>query len=283
MGASLRVGVVQMRSSADKAANLELAERLVGLAASRGAEIVVLPEKWNAIGSADVFRGNAETLATGETPRAMADWARRLGVGIIGGSISERRVGSDRLANTCLVFSPEGEVLAVYRKIHAFDVEVGGRRYRESDTDDPGGEIVSCELCGWRTGLSICYDVRFPELYRILALRGCRVVAVPADFTFFTGKDHWELLLRARAVENQYFVAAAAQWGARDEGTVAFGRSMIVDPWGVILAQAPDEDCAFVAELDTAAVERVRAALPSLQNRRPDAYEWQCEVSDSLR
>lgn len=262
-----------MSSSTSKSYNLEQAEQLVSKASSRGADIVVLPERWNALGSADVFHANAESLAGGESVDAMSRWAKNYGIALVGGSISERRPDSERLANTCLVFSAEGEVVATYRKLHPFDVDVGGRRYRESDTDEPGNEIVSCELSGWRLGLSICYDLRFPELYRLHALQGCQLVSVPADFTLHTGKDHWELLLRARAVENQYFVAAAAQWGRRPDGHEAFGRSMIIDPWGVVLTQATDEIGVIVADVEPTAFRRIRSAIPCLDNRRADVYE----------
>ena len=169
---------------------------------------------------------------------------------------------------------PDGQIVTTYRKIHLFDADVGTTSYRESDTNDPGDAIVTCEVGSWTMGLSVCYDLRFPELYRILALLGCDFVTVPADFTLHTGKDHWEVLVRARAIENQYFVVAAAQWGYRDDGKAAFGHSMIVDPWGVMLAQAPDGDCAIVAALSADSIRRTRAAVPSLRNRRSATYMW---------
>jgi predicted amidohydrolase len=213
MGDRLRVACVQMRSTDVKADNLELAERLVARAAATGADVVLLPEKWNAIGSADVFRANAERLDGGETVVAMTDWARRHGITLVGGSITEAREGRERLSNTCVVLDPQGEIAAVYRKIHMFDVDVGGHAYRESEAEEPGEEVVACELEGWRVGLTICYDLRFPELYRILAVEGAELFTVPAAFTLYTGKDHWELLLRARAVENGCYVVAANAWG----------------------------------------------------------------------
>jgi deaminated glutathione amidase len=278
MADRLRVACVQLNSGADKAANLEKAERLVAQAAATGADLVVLPEKWNAIGSADTLRANAEPLEGGESVEAMAEWARRHGVTLVGGSITEIREGREKLSNTCVVFDPSGETAAVYRKIHMFDVEVGGHVYRESEAEEPGDETLVCEGEGWKVGLSVCYDLRFPELYRILALDGAELVTVPAAFTLYTGKDHWELLLRARAVENQCYVAAANEWGTHEGGKASYGRSMIVDPWGVILAQAPDEDAVIAAELDRAHLERIRAALPSLANRQPTAYRWPAAV-----
>ncbi len=190
-------------------------EPLVARAAATGADLVVLPEKWNGLGSHEILLDVAEPLEGGETVEAMSRWARTHGITLVGGSIAERRDGREKLGNTCVVFDPEGEVAAVYRKIHMFDVEVGGVVYRESDSEDPGEVTVSCEVEGWHLGLTVCYDLRFPELYRILAVDGAELVTVPAAFTLYTGKDHWELLLRARAVENQCYVAAANQWGRR--------------------------------------------------------------------
>ena len=278
MSDRLRVACVQLNSSGVKADNIEKAERLVARAAATGADIVLLPEKWNALGSADILRANAEPLEGGETVEAMSRWAREHGITLVGGSITERREGREKLSNTCLVFDPTGDVVGVYRKIHMFDVEVGGHVYRESEAEEPGEETLVCEAEGWRLGLSVCYDLRFPELYRILALEGAELVTVPAAFTLYTGKDHWELLLRARAVENQCYVVAANEWGEHAGGKASYGRSVIVDPWGVVLAQAPDEDTVIAAELDRAHLERVRRSLPSLANRQPSAYRWPTAV-----
>ena len=274
----LRVACVQLNSGIDKGANLERAERLVARAAATGADVVLLPEKWNAIGSADTLRANAEPLDGGETVDAMSGWARQHGITLVGGSITERREGREKLSNTCLVFETSGEVAAVYRKIHMFDVEVGGQVYRESEAEEPGEETLVADVEGWRVGLTVCYDLRFPELYRILALDGAELITVPAAFTMYTGKDHWELLLRARAVENQCYVAAANEWGTHEGGKASYGRSMIVDPWGLILAQAGDEDTVITAELDRAHLERIRRDLPSLANRQPTAYRWPAGV-----
>lgn len=274
----LRVACVQLNAGPDKAANLERAERLVAQAAATGADLVVLPEKWNAWGEPDVLRAAAEPLEGGETVAALASWAARHGVTVVGGSFTERREGRERLSNTCVVVDPQGEIAAVYRKIHMFDVDVGGQVYRESETEEPGEEIAACDVEGWRVGLTTCYDVRFPELYRILALDGAELVTLPAAFTLFTGKDHWELLVRARAVENQLYVAAANQWGPHGGGRASYGRSMLVDPWGVVLAVAPDEDTVVAAELDRARLRRIRESLPSLANRRPAAYRWPAPV-----
>jgi deaminated glutathione amidase len=278
MASPLRVACVQLNARAPKPDLIERAEQLVARAASTGADLVLLPEKWTGIGPPEVIRSVAESLDDGEATRAMQGWARAHGITLVGGSIVERREDREKLSNTCVVFDPEGEIVAVYRKIHMFDVEVGGHVYRESETEEPGDRPAAIEVEDWKVGLTICYDLRFPELYRILALEGCEAVTVPAAFTLYTGKDHWELLLRARAVENQCYVAAANQWGSFADGKAAYGRSSIVDPWGVVLAQAPDGDTVISAELDRARLEEVRRSLPALANRQSAAYQWPAEV-----
>jgi deaminated glutathione amidase len=270
----IRVACVQLTSRADKAANLEKAERLVAKAAAGGADIALLPEKWNAIGGVDTLHEAAETIEDGESVAAMRRWASGHGITLVGGSITERREGREKLSNTSLVFDPEGELVAVYRKIHLFDVDVGGHSYRESEAEEPGEEPVVARLEGWPIGLTVCYDLRFPELYRILALEGAELVTVPAHFTLYTGKDHWHVLLRARAIENQNYVAAAAQIGETIPGKPSYGRSLIADPWGTVVAQAPDEETVISAELDRERLLEVRRTLPSLANRQADAYRW---------
>jgi deaminated glutathione amidase len=274
----VRVAAVQLNSTADPSANLASAERLTRAAAADGAKLIVLPEKWTAIGSDEQQAAAAQTL-DGEALAWARQIARELQVDLVAGSVLERLEGHDKLANTSVHVDPSGELRAVYRKLHMFDVEVGGRSYRESDIEEPGDEIVTSELDGGvGLGLTICYDLRFPELYRILAVRGARVIAVPAAFTLTTTRDHWEVLLRARAIENQAFVVAANQVGAHPGGHRSGGRSMIIDPWGLILAQAPDRETYVVAELDLERQLEIRAELPSLANRRPAAYRWPAEV-----
>jgi deaminated glutathione amidase len=274
----LRVAAVQLNSTADSAANLATADRLTRAAAADGARLIVLPEKWTAIGSDEELHAAAETLEGPAIGWARA-LARELEVDLIAGSIVERVAGQEKLANTSVHVDPRGELRAVYRKIHMFDVEVAGRTYRESDVEEPGQEIVVSEAAdGVELGLSICYDLRFPELYRILAVRGARVIAVPAAFTLATTRDHWDTLLRARAIENQAFVIAANQFGAHPGGQRSGGRSMIVDPWGIVMAQAPDGEGHIIAELDLERQQQIRAKLPSLANRRSEAYRWPEEV-----
>jgi predicted amidohydrolase len=274
----VRAAAVQLNSTADKDRNLELAERLTRAAAHDGAELVVLPEKFNLLGDpADLAEG-AETLA-GPTIAWASSIARELGIDLVAGSIVELREGREKLANTSVHLGPDGEVKAAYRKIHMFDVEVGGQVYRESDSEDPGEEIVLSETGGGLPlGLSVCYDLRFPELFRILAVKGARIITLPAAFTKITGRAHWEVLIRARAIENQAFMVAADQVGRHPPDKESFGGSMIVDPWGEVLARAPDEGCFVAADLDLARQDEVREKLPSLANRMPATYRWPQEV-----
>ena len=272
MSDALRAAAIQLNSRADFDANLAAADRLTRAAAADGAALVVLPEKWSVLGTGDELRAGAQPL-----DGAAIAWARgvalELGIDLVAGSISER--GAERLANTSVHVGPDGEVRSVYRKIHMFDVTVDGIDYRESEHEAPGDEIVVSRTAGGvELGMTVCYDVRFPELYRILALRGARVLVVPAAFTLATTRDHWEVLLRARAIESQAFVIAANQIGENAPGRRSGGRSMIVDPWGVVLAQAPDRVAHIVADLDLDRLAAIRAELPSLANRRPQAYVW---------
>jgi predicted amidohydrolase len=267
----VRVAAVQMNSNGDKVRNLERAERLVRAAAADGAELVALPEKWNLLAAGERLAAGAEAL-DGPSLAAARSWARELGIHLLAGSIAERAGDGEKAFNTSVLIGPEGNDLAVYRKIHMFDVEAGGVAYRESEHEQPGEEIVSAEVDGVELGLTVCYDLRFPELYRILAVRGARLIAVPSAFTAATGRDHWEVLLRARAIEDQVFVIAPNQVGEAPPHYSSYGHSAIVDPWGVVLAEAPDGECFVAADLDLAAQERVREQLPSLANRRERAY-----------
>lgn len=269
----MRVAAVQLNSTAEKARNLTAAEALVRAAAADGAELVALPEKWNLLAPGEELVDGAEPL-DGASLTAARGWARTLGIHLLAGSISERVGDGGKPFNTSVMIGPDGEDLALYRKIHMFDVDAGGVSYRESAHEQPGEEIVTAPVAGLVAGLTICYDLRFPELHRILAVRGARLITVPAAFTTATGRDHWEVLLRARAIENAVFVLAAGQVGKAPPHFDCYGRSAIVDPWGVVLATAPDEECFIAADLDLVAQERVREALPALANRRPEAYAW---------
>jgi deaminated glutathione amidase len=267
----IRVAAVQLTTSADRERNIEVAGALVARAAESGARLVALPEKWHYIHDPDHMAQGAEPL-DGPSVQAARGWARTWGVAVLAGSVVERVDGGDRAYNTSLLIQPDGSVTARYRKLHLFDVEVGGVVYRESAAALAGEEVVTGEALGRTIGLSVCYDLRFPELYRRLAVGGAEIITVPSAFTAATGKDHWEPLLRARAIENQAFVIAPNQIGTHANRTSSYGRSMIVDPWGVILAQAPDEETVIVADLDFALLDRVRAHLPALRHRRPEVY-----------
>jgi predicted amidohydrolase len=334
----LKAAAIQLNSTADKAANIAAADRLTRAAAAAGAELIVLPEKWTAIGRDDDLRAAAEELGgrvagsgageaasvdaqaagsgageaalagvraagSGAGEAALAgvraagsgageavsvdaqaagsalSWAcaiaRELRIDLVAGSITERVPGREKLANTSVHVDPRGAIRAVYRKMHMFDVEIEGRTYRESDLEAAGDEIVLSQTAhGVELGMAICYDVRFPELFRILAIEGARVIALPAAFTLPTTRDHWEILVRARAIENQTFVIAANQVGSHPGGHHSGGRSMIVDPWGTVLAAAEDGEGHILAELDLERQREIRAQLPALANRRPSAYRW---------
>ena len=275
----MRAAAVQLESTDDKDRNLETADRLTRAAAADGATLVVLPERLDIRGDAADYAAGAEPL-DGRPVSWAREVARELGIDLVAGSVAERREGRERVANTSVHVGPDGEIEAVYRKIHMFDVEVAGVEYRESEHSEPADEIVVSQTAqGLGLGLTICYDLRFPELYRILALRGARVVAVPAAFTRVTGEAHWEILLRARAIENQVFVIAPGQGRLPGPDRDSYGNSMIVDPWGDVLARAGGEGACFVAaDLDLARQDEVREKLPSLANRVAAAYRWPEEV-----
>jgi deaminated glutathione amidase len=269
---------VQLTSTADRDRNLATADRLTRQAAKAGARLVLLPEKWAVLGTPEETAAGAESFDGRAIEWAKAT-ARELGIDLVAGSIAERVPGQPKNSNTSVHVGPDGEVRAVYRKMHMFDVEVGGRTYRESDHEQPGDEIVLTATSeGAQLGLTVCYDLRFPELFRILAVRGARILTVPAAFTLATTREHWEVLLRARAIEDQCFVVAANQIGEHAPGIRSGGRSMIVDPWGIVLAQAPDAETFIIADLDFARQDEIRRRVPSLANRRPHAYSWPMEV-----
>ena len=270
MGDTDWAAAVQMTSGEDKERNLETAERLVREAAERGAWLVALPELFNCLGRKEPVIRAAEPVP-GPTSGRMSDLARRLRITLLAGSLCERAEGRDRVYNTSLLFDESGTLLARYRKIHLFDVDLPGRvSYRESSWMAPGRDVVSADTGHGRLGLSICYDLRFPELYRQLVRRGCRILMVPSAFSLPTGRDHWEVLLRSRAIENQAYVIAPNQCGQHTPGFATCGRSTIIDPWGVTLAVAPDGEGVVLARLDARRQETIRRELPALSHRRLD-------------
>lgn len=268
----MRAAAGQMAVTDDKDRNLETADRLVADAARQGARLVVLPELFNLLGNTATLRAGAETLE-GPTLTWAAETARRHDLWLVAGSITELIEGNDRTYNTSCVLSPDGTRIATYRKIHLFDNDIEGAAYRESASVAPGDEIVSVVLDDEvNLGLSVCYDLRFPELFRALAVRGVHVVALPSAFMARTGVDHWEPLLRARAIENQVYVIAPDQIGSVTPALPLHGHSMIIDPWGTSVAAASDRECVVVADLDLEGLADIRTRLPSLANRRPDVY-----------
>ncbi|HVT09493.1 MAG TPA: carbon-nitrogen hydrolase family protein [Polyangia bacterium] len=275
----LVVAAVQMSSTDDVANNLRRAGELVRQAAGAGATLIGLPENFAYLGNDNDHRlALAEAVpapgvagpTAGPILTAMQELARGTGAWLLLGGFPERGDGK-RIRNTGILVDPQGAVAAVYRKIHLFDVDVpGGRRFRESESIEAGGDVVVAETPWGGLGLSICYDLRFPELYRTLALRGARVIAVPSAFTLQTGKDHWHVLLRARAIENQVFVIAPAQFGAHGPNRASYGHALVVDPWGAVIAECGDHEGFALGRLNFAYQDQVRAALPCLSHRRLD-------------
>jgi predicted amidohydrolase len=260
--------VVQMTSTAEVERNLKAAETLVEQAAARGASFIGLPENFAFLRSEGQPVPEPQDL-DGTWVRRMAALARRLGVTLLLGSLPERVPGDTRVRNTSVLLGPGGETLAVYRKIHLFDIDLPGMEHlKESKSVVPGEELVVASTAFGPVGLSICYDMRFPELYRELGRRGARVLCVPSAFTERTGKAHWEVLLRARAIENLAYVFAPAQVGHHGGGRASHGQAMIVDPWGTVLAQVPDGEGIALAELDFERLERLRRELPALSHAR---------------
>src|SRR5258705_2338424 len=276
----MRAAAVQLHSNEDKERNLAAGDELARAAASDGAQLVVAPEKFNVLGTHEHYEEGAEPLE-GRTIAWARATAAELGIDLVAGSIVERSEGREKLSNACVQISPDGGIRGVYRKIHMFDVVVGGIEYKESASEEPGDEIVVSELGdGEPLGLTVWYDLRFPELFRILAIKGATVITLPAAFTKITGQAHWDILIRARAIENQVFMVAAGQVGVHPEGKESYGHSMIVDPWGEILAQVLDDGPGFcTADLDFSRQAEVRDKLPSLANRQAAAYAWPEEAA----
>jgi deaminated glutathione amidase len=265
----MRFAAVQLNSQDEIAPNLARVRELVAAAAARGATAVLLPENFAYLGKEEGKRAVAESLdGDGPIMAALRELATRHRMHLLAGGMPERSGDPLRPFNSCVVIAPDGTIAASYRKIHLFDVEVGdGVDYRESAATSAGTEPVVAAVGGWKVGLSVCYDLRFPELYRALTDRGAEVLIVPAAFTLVTGKDHWHVLLRARAIEAQAYVVAAAQWG-RHGARATYGKTCIVDPWGEIVAQVSEGEGVVVADLDRAYLDQVRKRLPALRHRR---------------
>jgi predicted amidohydrolase len=264
------VAAIQMNSTPDLEANLARAQTWIEEAATRGARLVALPEHFACLGREADIAAAAQTQ-DGPLVTRFRELAGQLGIFLLLGSFAERTPEKARPYNTSLLLGPRGQVLARYRKLHLFDVDLPGKApYRESEYTQPGQEVVTAGLPGepFTAGLAICYDLRFPELFRAQVSRGANLLLLPAAFTAATGRDHWEVLLRARAIENLAYVVAPAQYGEHVAGRRSYGRSLIIDPWGLVLAQAPDGEGVILASLDYEGLQRRRRELPSLRNRR---------------
>jgi predicted amidohydrolase len=266
----LKVAAIQIAASDNVEQNINAAEAFIDEAVSMGAQMVALPEVWPCISESDaVTLANAQPL-DGSIIQRMKDKARQHHIYLHCGSINERVPNASKTYNTTVLLGPTGDTLATYRKIHLYDVDLGGnQKYEESATVEAGSEIVVTEIGPMTVGLAICYDLRFPELFRDLALKGADAVFLPAAFNLMTGRDHWEVLIRARAIENQNYMICPGMMGAYGtKGKQFYGRSIIVDPWGTVIATAPDEPGPIVAELDTERVAKIRREVPSLANRK---------------
>ena len=267
---TIRIAAVQMCSRQDRVENLARAQALLEDAAQQGAQLIALPENFSFMDREGNKLQVVEDLDDGPTVRMLRDFAAAHSVVVVGGSVPLRADNDAKVTNTCLVFDTDGTLAARYDKMHLFDISLNAEHvYKESRYIEAGTEVVTFEAFGHTMGLSICYDVRFPELYRQLMLRGSKVLFVPAAFTVPTGKDHWAALLRARAIENQCYVVAPAQYGRHNEHRETYGRTMIIDPWGQILAQAPDRDGIIITtDLDLDYLDDIRQRLPCLEHLR---------------
>ena len=271
----LKTAVIQLNSRDNPAENLSTVEHFLDRAAEMGADFAGLPEFWTYLGPYSGYDQAAQTIP-GPAIERLQEKARRHNMIVHGGSIVERHPTlPGKFYNTSVLIDRSGEIVATYRKIHLFDVQLpGGDVHAESERIVPGDQVVTAEIDGVTFGLAVCYDLRFPELFRSLALRGAQILLNPAAFTLHTGRDHWEVLLRARAIENLCYVVAPAHVGSYPPNKQCFGRAMIIDPWGLVLAQAQDRPTVIMAEIDLARIDEVRAQIPSLEHRRPQVYRW---------
>jgi predicted amidohydrolase len=274
MTEKLRVSLVQMKVTNQVEENVQTAVELIKEAVKSSPDVVVLPENFHMMGRKSEFFEAAETI-DGPTLTKLKHLAKEKGIYIVAGTMNLRVPGEEKLKNTCCVINPEGEIQDVYEKIHTFNAQIGGRTITGSKVEQAGGKIVVTSIKGVPVGLGVCFDLRFPEMFRIMALKGAKVIIVPAIFMLHTGKDHWEVLLRARAIENQVYMVAPATYGTfPPHHEWSYGRSMVVDPWGIVTAQASDQTCVITADLDLNWVEDVRKRVPTLTQRRPDVYDW---------
>jgi predicted amidohydrolase len=267
----MKIAALQMVSTTDVARNLDRAASLIDEAARAGAQLVALPEYFCHLGVRDTDKlAIAEDDGAGPIQQLLSDCARRAGVWLVGGTMPMRTAQPERVRNSCCVYAPDGRRVARYDKMHLFAYDNGRERYDEGRVLEAGETRVAFEAEGLRIGLSVCYDVRFPELYRALCKPPCDLLCVPSSFTYTTGQAHWELLLRARAVENQAYVIAPAQGGTHENGRRTWGHSMVIDPWGEVLAVRDEGEGVVMAQIDRARIDGVRRQLPALTHRRAD-------------
>ena len=264
---TLRLAAIQMCSRQDRAENLTRAQALLKEATQQGARLIAMPENFSFLDREGDKLQALEDLDTGPSVRMLRDFAASYGVMIVGGSVPLRAADGTRVTNTCLVFNADGSLGARYDKMHLFDISLdAAHTFLESRYIEAGTQVVTFEGFGHTMGLSICYDLRFPELYRQLTLRGAKVLFIPSAFTMHTGKDHWEVLIRARAIENQCYVVAPAQYGRHNDRRESYGRTLIVDPWGQVLAQAQDREAVVTADIDLDYLDDIRRRLPCLEH-----------------
>jgi len=267
MTQAFKVAAIQMVSTPEIEQNFESAARLVGQAAAQGAQLVLLPEYWPILGRHELDKlGHAETDVPGPIQSLMAQLASQHGVWLIGGTLPMAAASAGKVMNTSLVFDPQGQRVARYDKIHLFNFSRGEDQFDEARTIEHGSQVATFEAPFGRVGLSVCYDLRFPELYR--AMGDCALIVMPAAFTYTTGQAHWELLLRARAVENQCYVLASAQGGLHVNGRRTWGHSMLVDPWGEVISVLPEGEGLVIGDIDPHRLQYVRESLPALRHRK---------------
>ena len=266
----MKIAVVQLTVGDNKVANLDNVFEWIDKAASENVDLIALPESFHIMGNSEMRFENGESIP-GPISERLSEAAKRHGVWLLSGSYNEKVAGQERMFNTSLLFNPQGEQVAKYSKIHLFDAVINDQLAPlESRHNQPGTEPVMVDTPFCKLGMTICFDLRFPELFRLYALAGAKLVFVPSNFALLTGKDHWEVLLRARAIENGMFIVAPAT--IHGPGMGSYGRSMVIDPWGTVIACAPDREGVIVTTIDLAEVNRVRKKLPCLTNRQPETY-----------
>jgi len=271
---NIKTAICQLKVFSDKDSNISKAADMIDRAAAGGARIVVLPEMFNCLYQPELFLEAAEIVEGGATLSMLSNKAKEHGLLLIGGSIPEKVPDEHKVYNTCFVFGPDGALIARHRKLHLFDVSISGKiTVTESEIVKPGNELTLFDALGMKFGLAICYDIRFPELARLLALGGAQIIAVPAAFNTTTGPAHWHPTMRSRAIENQVYIAAACPARNTDSTYRTYGHSMIVDPWGKVLAEAGEDEQIIFADIDITYLEKVRRELPLFKHRRTDLYK----------